>query len=88
MESPDPRLSKSRRYPHDVLSQLPLPHRPHVEQSIAEQYINDLVTNAAPKAMTLADIEKKSFADPPLQRVHACIWSGNWPKQPYLKPFW
>ena len=37
--------------------------------------------------MTLAEIEKASLADPLLQRVHACILSGIWPKQPDLKPF-
>ena len=73
--------------PADVLSRLPLPHQPHVEQSIAEEYINYDATNAVPKAMTLAEIEKAFLADPLLQRVHACISLGIWPKQPDLKPF-
>ena len=73
--------------PADVVSRLPLPHQPHVEQSIAEEYINYVATNAVPKAMTLAEIEKASLADPLLQRVHACISSGIWPEQPDLKPF-
>ena len=50
--------------PADVLSRLPLPHQPHVEQSIAKEYINYDATNAVPKAMTLAEIEKASLADP------------------------
>ena len=73
--------------PADVLSRLPLPHQPRVEQSIVEEYINYVATNAVPKGMTLAEIEKASLADPLIQRVHACISSGIWPKQPDLKPF-
>ena len=73
--------------PADVLSRLPLPHQPHVEQSIAEEYINYIVTNAVPKAMTLDQIEKASLADPLLQRVQTCILSGTWPKQPDLRAY-
>ena len=51
--------------PADVLSRLPLPHQPHVEQSIAEEYINYVATNAVPKAMTLAEIEKSILSRPP-----------------------
>ena len=58
-----PQVSKIQYVPGqeksaDVLSRLPFPHQPHVEQSIADEYINYIVTNALPKAMTLDQIEK------------------------------
>ena len=76
-----------RENPADVLSRLPLSNQQNNEHSIAEEYINYVVTNAVPKAMTLDQIEKATLTDPVLQRVHACISSGTWPKQSDLKPF-
>ncbi|CAB3992860.1 Transposon Tf2-9 poly, partial [Paramuricea clavata] len=73
--------------PADVLSRLPLPHQPHVERSIADEYVNYIVSNSVPKAMTLEQIEKASLADPILQRIHTCITSGTWPKEPDLRPY-
>ncbi|CAB4023777.1 Transposon Tf2-9 poly, partial [Paramuricea clavata] len=73
--------------PADVLSRLPLPHQPHVERSIADEYVNYIVSNSVPKAMTLEQIEKASLADPILQRIHTCITSGTRPKEPDLRPY-
>ena len=76
-----------RENPADVLSRLPLSNQQTNEQSIAEEYINYVVANAVPKAMTLDQIEKATLTDPVLQCVQACISSGTWPKQADLKPF-
>ena len=66
-----------RKNPADVLSRLPLSNQQTNEQSIAEKYINYVVANAVPKAMTLDQIEKATLTDPVLQCVQACISSGT-----------
>ena len=73
--------------PADVLSRLPLPHQPHVEQSIAEEYVSYIVSNAVPKAMTLDQIIRASLADTALQQVINCIASGDWSTTADLQPY-
>ena len=73
--------------PADVLSRLPLPGQPRREKSVADDYINFIVSHAAPVALSLQTIRKETIADSTLRQIQQCLQSGKWPKIPDLRPY-
>lgn len=71
----------------DFLSRLPLRNQPHIERSLAEEYLSYVVANAVPNALTLYQLQEASLADSTLKQVHACLGSGEWPKIQDLRPY-
>lgn len=74
----------------DYLSRHPLSSQPARERNIAEQYVNYLIDNAIPKAMTLEEIDNACKTDTALQKLRQAITSGKWvlkdvDLQPYYK---
>src|SRR6218665_1589320 len=47
-------------------------------QKVSEEYINFVISNAVPKAMTLEQIEEATASDVILQKIFKCIKSNNW----------
>ena len=50
---------------------------------MADNYINLIVSHAAPVALSL----QNTTADSTLQQIQQCLQSGKWPKIPDLRPY-
>ena len=46
---------------------------------MADEYVNFIITNAIPKAITLEEVEKATLEDTTLQRVMKLTRDGRWP---------
>lgn len=73
--------------PADVLSRLPISNQPFTERDIAEEYVNHVIANAVPKAISLEEIQTASAIDPTLQQVRQSITTGNWPKDASMRSY-
>ena len=49
------------------------------ESKMADEYVNFIITNAIPKAITLEEVEKATLEDTTLQRVMKLTRDGRWP---------
>lgn len=63
--------------PADYLSRHPISGIPH-KRSTAEEYVNFVVENAIPKAMTLQEVQEASNQDSTLHSLKSLIQSGRW----------
>lgn len=73
----------------DYLSRHPLQCQPVRERNIAEQYVNYLVNNAVPKAMSLDEISSACEADPTMRKLGQAISDSKWDmKDPDLQPYY
>ena len=68
--------------PADVLSRLPLSNQPRRERSVADEYINFVIKNAAPVAIPPDQIRRETANDPVLQQIQAFLHSGKWNRNP------
>ena len=66
--------------PADVLSRLPLTNQEVNARNPAEEYVQYLVRNATPKAISLTSIQEATNQDPDLQILCACIAENHWVK--------
>ena len=73
----------------DYLSRHPLQSQPVRERNIAEQYVNYLVDNTVPKAMSLDEISNACEADPTMRKLGQAISDSKWDmKDPDLQPYY
>ena len=70
----------------DWMSRHPLPSTKDSDRGtqVAEEYVNFLIDNAAPKAMSLAEIKAATTSDKTLQEVITRHATGNWELQSTL----
>ena len=73
--------------PADVLSHLPLPNATTNTRNTAEEYVQFVAQNAAPKALSLSTIKEATNQDPVLQFLRECIMKNNWPKVSMTRPY-
>ena len=73
--------------PADVLSRLPLPNATTNTRNTADEYVQFLAHNAAPKALSLSTIKEAINQDPVLQFLRECIMKNNWPKVSMTRPY-
>ena len=63
----------------DALSRLPLKHVP--KKNVGEEFICYIARSAAPKALSVTEIEKVSGEDSELKNVRTAVRTGVWPKE-------
>ena len=73
--------------PADVLSRLPLANQAPHARNTAEEYVQYIAQNAAPKAISLSEIQEATKEDPDLQTLGTCIATNNWPKTNATRPY-
>ena len=73
--------------PADILSRQPLPLNENNEEISADFFINSLIANSVPKAMTFSEILRASKDDPVLQVVTKCLQENIWSKDSEIKPY-
>ena len=73
--------------PADILSRQPLNTTNQRAMEETEQFINVVIANATPKAITFSDLLTESSKDTILIKVATCIESNRWPKDASLKPY-
>ncbi|CAB3992802.1 Retrovirus-related Pol poly from transposon, partial [Paramuricea clavata] len=73
--------------PANVLSRLPLPNATTNTRNTAEEYVQFVAQNAAPKALSLSTIKEATNQDPVLQFPRECIMKNNWPKVSMTRPY-
>ena len=66
--------------PADVLSRLLLANQAPHARNAAEENVQYIAQNAAPKAISLSEIQEATKEDPDLQTLGTCIATNNWPK--------
>ena len=76
--------------PADMLSINPLPaSQDEIKKSEqTEKYINSIISNATPKAVSLSEINTESELDEVLIKVKHCINQNEWPKERELQPYY
>ena len=72
--------------PADILSRQPSSSDDGITSS-TEVYINSLIANSVPKAVSFSEILEASNRDPVLQKVGSCLQKQHWGKDDELKPF-
>ena len=72
--------------PADVLSRLPI-DQPNRDRSTAEDYIDAILANAIPRALTQEQIASASQADHEIQRVIKALNTGEWPDDQELHAY-
>lgn len=70
------RPGKDENNPADFISRHPKPDS--ASDNIAEAYVNYVVANAVPKAMTIDDVRTNTQNDPQLQKLMKAILTGDW----------
>ena len=73
--------------PADILSRQPLPIIDNNEEISTDFFINSLIANSVPKAMTFSEILRASKDDPVLQVVTKCLQENMWSKDSEIKPY-
>ena len=73
--------------PADVLSRLPLANATTNTRNTAEEYVQFVAQNAAPKVLSLSTIKEATNQDPVLQFLRECIMKNNWPKVSMTRPY-
>ena len=73
--------TKGKQNPSDFLSRHPHSSEPKKQETMAEDYINFLSGHAAPKAMTLSEIQIATRADQTLQQLAKMICTNQWDEQ-------
>ena len=68
---------KDEKNPADFLSRHPNCSEPQPD-SVAEEYVNYVRTNAVPTAMTLQEIQLETSADDSMKMVIQAIETNNW----------
>ena len=74
----------------DYLSRHPISQTPKEpeEERIAEEYVNFIVNNTVPKAMTVDEIKEATKNDPILTKVKQSLKTGKWDdKDPEITPY-
>ncbi|KAK3892151.1 hypothetical protein Pcinc_003987 [Petrolisthes cinctipes] len=71
---------KGSENPADILSRQPLKYHREVstEEKLAEGFVNHILANNFPKAMTLSEIVEESKDDPTLRAVEEAIGTNDW----------
>ncbi|KAG7159219.1 hypothetical protein Hamer_G016613 [Homarus americanus] len=71
---------KGSANPADILSRQPLPFDAQIseEEKLAEGFINNVVANGIPKAMTLSEILEESGKDPTIRALKDAIAKNDW----------
>ena len=71
---------KGSENPADILSRQPLKYHQEVsdEEMIAEGFVNHIVANSIPKAMTISEIVEESKQDPTLRAIEEAIQKNDW----------
>ena len=73
----------------DYLSRHPLQSQPVRDRNIAEQYVNYLIDNAVPKAMSVGEINSACETDSAIQKLRRALTTDKWDKRdPDLQPFY
>lgn len=81
------RYSPGVNNPADVLSRLPLTNQVPLARNTAEEYVQYIAQNAAPKAIPLTEIQEATKQDPILQTLCRCITTNHWPKTDMIRPY-
>ena len=66
----------------DPLSRLTMKMKPEGKRNVAEEYIRFVAENAAPQAISIREIERKSEEDPELTEVRRCVLMNKWDDGP------
>ena len=70
--------------PADYMSTHPIVgSTPHRSSRMAEEYVNFIVDNAVPKAMTLKEVQTETKKDSALCKVMQSICAGHWQHPPH-----
>ena len=73
--------------PANILSRQPLDVQSDITYCATESFINSLIANAVPKAMTFSEILEASRADPTLLKIGTCLQESKWQNDDDLQPY-